>query len=80
MKDIIGFEHSYDAQALIHFWNEELINKGEIKVDDLERFLGCATTYDDDMVWTNLLTTNNFKRGKSGIYILMLPDPDDPRF
>lgn len=80
MKDIIGFEHFYDAQALIRWWNEELLNKGEIKVDDLEGFLCCATPYDDDMKWTNLLTTDNFKRDKHGIYILMLPDPNRSRF
>ena len=80
MEDIIGFEHFYDAQALIRFWNLELLNKGKIKVDDVEGFLGCPLSYDSDMIWTNLLTVDNFKRDKHGIYILMLSDPDRPRF
>lgn len=80
MEDIVGFEHFYDAQALIRFWNEELLNKGAVTVDDLEGFLCCATPYDDNMIWTNLLTINFFKRDKNGIYILMLPKPNRPKF
>lgn len=80
MKEIIGFERFYDAQELIRFWNKELINKGAIKVVDLEGFICYPISYDNDMEWTNLLTTDNFKRDKHGIYILMLPDPDRPRF
>nr|DAO87360.1 MAG TPA: hypothetical protein [Caudoviricetes sp.] len=79
MKDIIAFEHYYDVEFTISFWNEKLLRKGQITVDDLECFFGIAFPYNTNLVWTNLLTMDNFKRDKSGLYVLMVPDPKKNR-
>lgn len=79
MKDIIAFKHYYDVERAISFWNDKLLRKGKITVDDLECFFGIAFPHNTNLVWTNLLTMDNFKRDKSGLYFLMLPDPKKNR-
>lgn len=75
MNDTIIFELFCDVEVTISSWNKILINKGRVTVDDLEGLLSIAFPRDSSWMWTNLLTMDNFKMDKNGLYILMLPDP-----
>ena len=75
MKEIIAFNHYYDVEFTISVWNEKILRKGQITMDDLEGFFCIVLPHNTNLVWTNLLTTDNFKRDERGLYVLMLPDP-----
>lgn len=75
MNDTIAFKHYYNVEVTISSWNKILINKGRVTVNDLEGILFNDFPRDSSWMWTNLLTMDNFKMDKNGLYILMLPDP-----
>lgn len=75
MNDIIAVRHYYEVESIISSWNKTLINKGRVTVDDLEGIFFIEFPRDSSWMWTNLLTMDNFKIDKNGLYILMLPDP-----
>lgn len=75
MNDTIAFKHYYNVESTISSWNKTLINKGRVTLDDLEDIFLSFFSRDSSWMWTNLLTMDNFKIDKNGLYILMLPDP-----
>lgn len=76
MNDIIACTY-YNAELIISCWNEKLMKRGRVEVADLEGLFFYELPYNDWLAWTNMLTMDNFKRDKHGLYVLMLPDPKE---